>query len=267
MISKTLTALHNQYSVEFVDFEQGNLITQYDLNVSFTDNHGGGTSAGPVLYRSWSASDFGTSASGFKNLENISIPITEVAGMFGLAEADFVAGDVFTFEGSVTLVDGNVYSFDNSTSAVNGSAFQGWFKFTSKVTCPLDDVIFTGDYMLSYDDDSDLDEGFGESMIKQAVTLRTVDGSSTQRAFDAIYLDVFGGFDVTITMDFVCVSLDMLFLDTGVGCGNNIVFLPSGTSHPVDINDPNSELLLDYIEDLGDCQAGTPLRKMRLTKI
>lgn len=255
-----------QYSVEFVDLEQGALITQYDLNVSFTDNHGGGTSGGPVLYRSWSAGDFGTNANGFKNLDDITIPITEVAALFGLSEADFVAGDVFTFEGSVTLSDGNVYSFDNSSAAVNGSAFQGWFKFTAKVTCPLDNSVFTGDYMLSYDDDSDLDEGFGESLVKEVVTLRTVSGSSTQRAFDCTYLAVFGGFGVTVTMDFVCVSLDFLESNTGVGCGNDIILRPTGTSRPVDINDPNATLLLDYIEDLGDCNVGTPLRKMRLTK-
>lgn len=254
-----------QYSVEFVDIEKGALITQYDINVTFVDNTAPDNSAGPKLFKSFSASDFTTSANGFKAIENLSIPLSELANLFGLSEDQFTAGDIFRFEGSLTDKNGNVFTAANSSAAVNGSAFQGFFNFTAKVTCPLPDTQFAGAYTLSYDPPIDPNSGFGESLVEGTVTLTTVPGSTTQRQFDATYLQVFGGFAVTVAIDFVCDKVVLLKTDTGVGCDDNILFVQGAEVFPVDINDPNAVIKVQYDEKTAGCGADMTVT-MVLTK-
>lgn len=131
------------YTVEFVDLEQGALVSEYRLQMQFEDNHGGGKSVGPIDFRSWSASDFETSPMGFKGLSNITITGPEVIAAAGLTEADLVAGDNFKMIGSVTTVDGAVYAAANSSASVNGAGFRGFFNFTMPAACPSD---LTGTY-------------------------------------------------------------------------------------------------------------------------
>ena len=126
------------YSVELVDLEQGNLISSYDLDLTFDDNDpsNGANSKGPIRFKSFSASDFEDLASGFKGLSNISVKATEMLSALGLTEADVSAGDVFEVDGFLTLDDGRVFGASNSTAAVNGSAFQGHFSYNLSAGCP-----------------------------------------------------------------------------------------------------------------------------------
>ncbi len=126
------------YSVEFVDLDQGNLISEYNLDVTFRDNNpsNGLSGAGPTRFRSYASSEFGTTDRGFKGIDNISISATELLSFFNLTTDDLLPGDQFVFNGTVVTTDGAVYGFSNSTAAVNGSAFQGHFDFTMSASCP-----------------------------------------------------------------------------------------------------------------------------------
>jgi len=254
-----------QYSVEFVDIDKGAGITQYDINVTFVDKTLPDNSAGPKLFKSFSASEFSTSADGFKALENVSIPLADLANLFGLSEDQFTAGDLFKFEGSITTQDGGVFTAANSSAAVNGSAFKGFFNFTAKVTCPLPDALYTGAYTLTYDPPLDPNAGFGESLVEGTVTLTNVPGSTTKRQFGATYLQVFGGFAVTVTIDFVCVNVVMVDTNTGVGCTDDIVFVQGAQVFPIDITDPNADIIVQYDEKTSGCGADITAT-MKLTK-
>jgi hypothetical protein len=133
------------YTVEFVDLEQGNLVSEYRLQLQFEDNDpsNGDDSSGPVDFRSWSASDFETNSDGFKGLSNITITGPEALAAAGVSADKVTAGDNFRFIGSVTTTEGAVFTASNSSAAVNGSAFRGFFNFTMPANCPSD---LTGSY-------------------------------------------------------------------------------------------------------------------------
>ena len=259
------------YTVEFVDLEQGDLVTQYDLFVSFSDNtpDNGSNPVSRQLYTSFSPSDFSESDDGFKSLD-VTIPLADVTSAIGLSESQLAAGDVFRFFGEITLQDGSVFTAQNSSATIRGSAFAGFFNFTSKVTCPLPDDQFTGTYTISY---VDATFPFGPATFGPEgtqVTLSTVAGSSTKRSFDAVYLQA-GGFGQpasTFTMDFVC---DIVVMDpgqgTGLGCGGTITIGPSPTSASVDISDDSSfTLFFDEFVNDGGCGVGAITQTVKFTK-
>lgn len=131
--------------VEFVDLEQGALVAEYNLDVTFDDNtpDNGDQSAGPVRLRSIPASSFADGPSGFKALDDVCISLTELLSAFGYGEDQLALGDVFEIDGEVVLQDGSSYRASNSSAAVNGSAFQGHFAFDLNATCPTN---LAGDY-------------------------------------------------------------------------------------------------------------------------
>ncbi len=133
------------YSVEFVDLEEGDLVAEYNIDVNFDDNTpgNGDQSAGPVRFRSIPASEFTEGPTGFKALDNIEIKLTDLLAAFGYTEADLALGDVFQIDGEVVLNDGSSFRAGNSSAAVNGSAFQGHFAFDLNATCPTS---LAGDY-------------------------------------------------------------------------------------------------------------------------
>lgn len=126
------------YTVEFVDLEKGDLVSEYNLQVSFQDNDdsNGDKSVGPFDIRNWTAADFSTNKDGFKGLENIQISAKEVLDKTGITAADISYGDIFKFTGSVTKTDGAVYSAENSSASVNGASFRGFFNFSLTARCP-----------------------------------------------------------------------------------------------------------------------------------
>ena len=127
------------YSVEFVDFEQGNLVSEYNLDVTLRDNtpdNGSNVQNGPFRFRSYSASEFGSTDRGFKGLDNIAISANDLIAAAGTTADALGAGDVFQVRGSITLTDGSVFAGANSSAAVRGSAFAGHFDFDLTATCP-----------------------------------------------------------------------------------------------------------------------------------
>ena len=252
-----------EYTIEFVDEDQGNLVSQYDINVEFVDNNpdlptaGHDVSGASRLYRSFSSSEFETNANGFKQL-TVRVPLSELLTLFEITGDDLVAADLFNFACSVTTTDGRVFNFDNSTGAVNGSAFQGFFNNTVKITCPMTDTQFVGEYELAFVTDSEAN-GLGGSLLPGVVTLRTVPGSTTKREFTVCYLPSFfplpDCYEINIQMDFVCFKVDMITSGTdGLGCIDELILKATNTSYEIaDINDNNSVITLEYNENASDC--------------
>ena len=133
------------YSVEFVDFDQGNLVSEYNLDLTVVDNtpDNDNVSAGPIRLKSFSASEFGSTDRGFKGLSGISLSATELIAAAGISADQLGPNDVFRVNGSLTLQDGSVFAGSNSSAAVRGTAFAGHFDFDLTANCPSD---LTGSY-------------------------------------------------------------------------------------------------------------------------
>jgi len=259
-----------EYSIEFVDLENGNLVRQYDLAVTYKPKSG--DNQGPTLYKSFSSDQFQTLASGRKGMENIKIPLKEVADLFGLTEADISAGDQFAFDGTITTTDGRTFGAENSSAAINGSAFQGHFDFTVKATCPLPDDKWSGTYELSYDDaGGDPTAGFGTPFPAGDVEVTTVPGSTTLRQFSAQWGCDIGCFDVDpLTFDFVCTEVVVLDWDSGLACGGGSITIVQDGSRPSPVADlaDDSVIVLNIIEyqDDGECGIDPAPKTIVLTK-
>lgn len=129
------------YTVEFVDINQGALVTSYDLVLTYRNAVTNETTNFP--FRSYSADQFEDFASGFKGLSNIEVTASELISLAGLTNADINPGDQFQLDGTVTLQDGSTFAFDNSTGAVNGPSFSGHFRYILPAGCPSD---LTGEF-------------------------------------------------------------------------------------------------------------------------
>lgn len=126
------------YSVEFVDAEQGNLVAEYVVDMTYQDNDpsNGDKSTGPIEFFKFSAGEFGTSTTGFKSMEGLSVKATDAMAAAGLTEDDLSPGDKFVFNGRVITTEGQTFQGSNSSASVVGSSFRGHFDFTLPVGCP-----------------------------------------------------------------------------------------------------------------------------------
>ncbi|HPG09444.1 MAG TPA: hypothetical protein P5275_17220 [Saprospiraceae bacterium] len=126
------------YSCDFVDLERGALVSEYNLDISYTDGFAdnGTITKSPVRLKSFSQSDFSTSAEGNVGIANVSITPADAMAALGLTMADLGPGDAFKVKGTLVLNDGSIHGQDNSTSALIGGAFRGQFDITFSVACP-----------------------------------------------------------------------------------------------------------------------------------
>ena len=262
------------YSVDFVDLEEGALVSQYVIDAQFFDNTpaNGDNSKARIEYKVYDSGSFSTSARGNPGVD-VQIPLTEVAAAFGLSIDDLSAGDRFSFFGRVRQQDGAEYTSVNSSGTVRGSAFQGYFDFNGNVTCPLPDALFTGSYALTHVGDATA--GFGLPFVEETITLSTVPGSSTLRQMTLNYLPAFGPFAVEgVRIDFICDVVEFQGMDSGVGCGGGSItvvgaHLPGyDTPSPQDITD-DSSITLNLIEYDADGGCGVPAaaKTILLTKL
>ena len=255
------------YCVEFVDETDGSSAALYEIEAQFNDNNpaNGDRSAESRVIQSFTADQFNNAASGNRGA-CVSITLADLLSAFGLTADDLLANDNFTIRTFVTNTEGVRFGNNNSDSDVAGSAFGGHFNMALTATCPMSDDLFIGDYDLKYDL---LDgNGFGESLRETTVTLSAVD--PVKRAFPAIILDVFGGFNMTVTLDFVCDFVRVAASDSGVGCGAPNITLVNRSAgidytEPIDITN-DAVIVVSYVEAGGGCGYDA-VRTMTLTKL
>ncbi len=132
---QTITNSQYTYTVEFVDQNQGELVTDYIITLDYVDVTGA-NSKEDIEFRSFSASEFEDFPNGFKGLSDITVTATEAISAAGIQPGDVNPGDQFIFNGSVRTEDGNEYGFSNSSAAVRGTAFSGHFRFILPAACP-----------------------------------------------------------------------------------------------------------------------------------
>jgi len=133
------------YSIEFIDNQNGELVSEYILDMTYEDNNpDNGNLTKTVEYARFTQSDFeDLPDSEFLGLTNITITGPDAIAAAGTTEEDVLAGDEFQFVGRVVLEDGSVFASANSSATIVGSAFRGHFDFTMPAGCPSD---LTGTY-------------------------------------------------------------------------------------------------------------------------
>jgi len=132
----TVNSSSYTYGVEFIDLENGNLVTEYKLDLIFKPVTG--PSVTISNFRTFDASEFTESENGNKAIEEITITAPEILTALNLSFADLSPGDQFSFKGYITLIDNRVFGYDNSSAAVRGTAFGSHFDFTIPASCPSD---------------------------------------------------------------------------------------------------------------------------------
>ena len=248
------------FDVEFVDVQQGDLVSTYTIYVSFAPSPFSPTPAkSEVLYFTADASSFGESERGYKTT-NVRIPLSDVASKLGLSEGDLGGADSFNFRSEIVLTDGSVFQGSNSTAAVNGSAFAGHFNFSVKLSCPLSSSAFVGAYTLTHE--TGLDPAFGVYPFGgDGITVNLAEVSGTKRSFDAVYIAELGIGQpaMTFVFDIVCsIVVPDSGQGTGLGCGGTIRLGPQASSFgEVDVTD-DSTFKIDILDWADDGGCGVP---------
>lgn len=137
------------YTVEFVDLEDGELVAEYVLELTYEDNNpdNGDASAGPIEFRRFSQSDFTTNENGYREI-SVSISASDLLTAVGTTADALEPGDEFDFDGRVIMTDGAEYGDENSGPPITG-ALRGYFDFTMPANCPSD---LTGTYEVTTTD-------------------------------------------------------------------------------------------------------------------
>ena len=227
------------YEVDFVDIDNGNGVVEYIIDAQFVDNTPGNGDNSKAAIEYTVITDFTESRNGNVGAR-VQIPLLDLLSSFGLSIDEVSASDQFSFFGRVETEDGQRYGSDNSTSTVRGSAFQGYFDFSGKLTCPQGDDRFVGDYVLSYEGDAGL--GYGPPYEEGiTVTISTITGSTTLRSFESLVLPAIGGFGpYTNRFDLVCDQAVFELMDSSpLGCGGGgIMFGPARDDNNIPIGAP-----------------------------
>lgn len=252
------------HEVEFQSQDAGVNVEAYEIYVQYVDNDpdNGNNSTDEILYGTYGQSDFGDSELSLKGV-TIDYAFQEVASRTGVNIDDISPGDFFSFRSVLKLSDGRQFSQDNTESTILSDAFRAYFNWNVNATCPLSNDLFVGTYTIEFL------EGPGNSwesgLRAEEVTLELVPGSTTKRQFSGVVLDAFGGFPVTVQMDFVCTTVQWLETGPGVGCSPPNILYASGAPQPQDITN-DYEIILEYFEDGGGC-GYTNTDLIKLTKI
>lgn len=243
------------YDVDFVDIEDGATVVQYDIYASFDDNtsSNGDNSKGEALFRSFSTGDFTPQANGNPGM-SISVSMSEVAGLLGLAEADISATDQFEFRGEIITTSGSKHNFDNSGAPINGAAFQGHFNYVVSVACPMTASQFVGTYVGKYETGGE--GAFGSIFGEDGFTFTFGEKNSIERTASWTYLPGpynFSPDDLNLT--FLCDIITFSTMDGGAGCGDGSITIAQGEVLPFDFSD-DSSFQLEFVEFQADGGCG-----------
>lgn len=261
------------YTVEFVTLDQGANVETYEVLIAFVDNNdfNGDMSVDATSYRTFSQADFSDNENGFRQV-SVSLSATEMADALGINSDDFEPGDFFEMTGRITLADGSTFTSSNTTPTIRtGGAFAGYFSARYTLTCPVPNDRFVGDYQMSYVEPPAGAYGpaFGENPPE--VTLSLVEGSSTKRQFEALYLPDLDLGQPASELEFDLVCDETIFSSGqsgGVGCGGTITLGPGEENASFDFND-DSEIIINISEFENDGGCGVPATPLviKLTKL
>jgi len=276
-LENTTEAIYS-HEVEFITEDGGNNVEVYEIVVEYIDNSisNGDNSRTSEVYMNLQQEDFGTSQFGNRNAI-VDISFLDLTSLLNIDPATVEPGDEFGFNSSLILNDGRVFNSDNSESFENVVGV--YFDWTVRITCPVDNSLFTGLYAISY-------EVGGNDLIGPAynngevVELVPVDGSNTLREFSAELLPNLNPTLPAITrFELFCDMAVYVSADTGIDCNgietdNSINFGPAIDllGNPLSVfldltNDSQIILFVNEGADPGNCSLNNTQSRLTLTKM
>jgi hypothetical protein len=245
-------------TVEVEDYENGNLLDNVVVFVSFIDITDDGTSY-PTLAEQFTVIEASEFIEGTNGLPTTTFIITLAEISSALNIASYNEGDAFKIAFEINLTDGRSISSDDESP----------FEYDAEITGPIiDPDFFTGLYLM--EQLSGLDpffdaETFGDAQIVNI----TADGNI--RSFEFLYFPGVYDADYNFSMNLSCG--DILVTGTinsgGLGCGSNVGF---STGSPVSTYDEtfiDDDVITVNVTDFspdGSCGTGGYQVELRFTK-
>lgn len=262
-----------QHTVDFVDGNGSQDISEYRILVAFDDNNpdNGDNSTDFAV---WDAMTVDVQAISDVDPETgnkvytLTIPFSAAANFVGVAPEDVISGDRFQFRTELLKTDGRVFNSVNSTPAVT-NAFRGIWNWNVNATCPLPDDFFSGSYTMSYLDGDVYPvvnlfgrpvQAYGPPELSREVSFDLVSGATTVRTVTTEWLSGTNlARDVTLTFTFSCDIIEGESSGTTINCaGGGWGSRPASTSS-LDLTDDSGFSMewFDFGTDLdGTCGIG-----------
>jgi len=164
-------------TLEVQDKEQGGLLSEVRMFISFTDNStiGGDLSTSEAALPSVPASAFSSGPFGFPRAD-VALSFADALTATGIAYADIEGGDTFNFRLEAVLTDGRVFTNNANGTVLGGSFFSSPFAYVSTVVCPPTKPT-AGVWTINFED------SFGDGW-NDAAFLVTIDGEATSYTLD-----------------------------------------------------------------------------------
>lgn len=168
--------------IEVQDEQDGGLLEAVDLYVRFLDNTpaGGNFSTQEVLYGKLLPDEFSTGANGFPRM-TLQITQSELAQATGVSIASIACKDQFLLRAEINLTDGRSFTVGNASSIILAyeTFFSSPYCYTINVVEPIDEELFTGEYVMTSIVDGPLGPTFNE--VGEAVMVTKAPHSNTVR--------------------------------------------------------------------------------------
>lgn len=212
----------------------------------------------------------------------MNITVTDIALALGIDQNAISMGDFFEFYGTSTRNDGTVFlpidpdygpDKDNSNigyterNIINSSSYNSAMYFNAILACPLQNNLFTGDYLLTFTEN--ILFGVPSFYSDVVVNLEVYEGSVYQRVFELDFFPDFG-FDTNtpFILDFICGGVDAnSLIPYGLGCSGSLVAAGDGVFTPYDETD-DSIITVSIIDNAqADCGGAPTPMVITLTKI
>ncbi len=158
--------------VEAQDKESGNLLSEMNVYLSFTDNldDGNDFSKPEVLLTSFPASVFTTSTNGLPST-NVRSTLGEALTILGLNDGEYTGGDTFNYRLEYVQTDGRSFSAADGSGSLQGSYFKSPYLYLAGILC-TPTTAFPGDYVI------DMQDLYGDGWNGASISV-VIDGVST----------------------------------------------------------------------------------------
>ena len=168
--------------VEVQDEQDGDLLEAVDLFVSFKDNTpaGGDFSTGEAALGTLAPDEFTTGANGFPST-TLNYSQAALAEAVGVSLANVACSDQFLVRARIRLTDGRSFTTGTASSIILAyeTFFSSPYCYTINVVEPIDEELFTGNYIMTSVVDGPLGPTFNE--IDQLVEVTKAPHSNTVR--------------------------------------------------------------------------------------
>ena len=159
-------------TVEEWDNEDGGLLQDVDVFVSFSDNspENGESTPSESLVKTIPASAFSVDSQTGLPRTTITLSAVEATDALGIdIDSEVLSSDTFRIRMALNLTDGTVYSSGNIEGNLTGPFFNSPFTYPVQFSCPIDESsvesLFEGTYVVTRDDWADYANGDEISVV------------------------------------------------------------------------------------------------------